>query len=295
MSEFRDKVRKAARTLLNDSTNNEWDLPGRVYEIVDADEPYFRLVADIEGHPIEFFQAAHDAGVRLSDEVLGLVTLSEGYRHLDAEDLIKLGLLDMMVNRFRDASGLEVTDDEASDAFKRVYHEQIIPSLPPPSTFPDHMRHEDRFASCVLRDGSDVITAHCTRPTNEDGTPGDGCGEVQDHGDQPITGQNVPGAMYQFLHGLRPERDVDPLQLVADAKACAELAEANGLTADSLGPVPGPAAFEKDGMTFIPMGKVSDLPPEMLAALRKALDEDPSQDGAAATLREFLSGMEDDG
>lgn len=116
----------------------------RLYLVVsDEDAPWLRLFAQFDQHPVAAVDFLLEGGHGLGghDDIVGVVALSEAWRHLNGPEL-KAAIGD-------DTADLPMppeTDEDwellAATMSKRTR----------PRELPDHLRAEVRVAACVLRD-----------------------------------------------------------------------------------------------------------------------------------------------
>lgn len=210
MTEQTENILKTLSQLCTDLNVIGWDQPSRIYHLVeDANDPIARLAGQMPGYPPADMQAGFDAGFRCKD-IHGLVVANEGYRHLHLDEVLERNpqMLERIKASAEEALGIKLEGDDIMKVVSKRYNEVMVPSLPSPGEMPPNMRAEIRVLVAMLLDGT-FVTYSQSRDKE------DGSGSVQGPGD--IAGQNVPKAMYMFLHNVRPDPECDdPVGLVRE-------------------------------------------------------------------------------
>lgn len=148
-----DDIKQNAMLLESDLDSLGWDRPARLYALMPQDDYVaWRLVTEIDGHPIEFLRVAQTMHGPLPQEVMGIALAHEGWTF--PVDLVK---------------GMK--PEEVRELWEHTR----------PSDHPD--REEIRMVYVVLRDERSVVVSR-HRPTNkatlEEPKPGESSGNLVD-------------------------------------------------------------------------------------------------------------------
>lgn len=204
-----ESILKQLETLVYDLEVEGWDIDSRIYFIQDDNSPFLHFAGIMPTHPIDDMIGGFDQGLRVPPDALGLAIAGEGYRHLSFEEVIERApeMLPRILDMAEQKSGARPDEDLTLEVGKNHYYDVIIPRLPGPSEMPDHMRAEMRIITAVLRDGTGL---HVTRSRGKDDIT------RLARTKECLRYEGIPGSMYLFLHGLRPEVVEDPVQAVSD-------------------------------------------------------------------------------
>lgn len=194
-----DAMKKLLTTVENDLDALGWDQPIGIYVIAGkVEDPHLELVLNLDAgtHPCDALQRLYDMGLRISDKALGLVVASEGYRHLDVDELPG-GVGKQIRDSCREFFP-EYTDEEIEREVQKAYF-NILRRAPGPASMPNELRREVRTVTAVFRDGSVAMIA---RTRDEEPGPA--------HvGAQASGGGNVPESMLSMLRGERPKYNTE--------------------------------------------------------------------------------------
>jgi hypothetical protein len=211
MSEQHANILKSLETTARDLDTLGWDLPSRLYYLVDdVNDPALRLVGQLPTHPMSDLIAGYEAGARVPTDACGIALAHEAYRHLTFDELLERqpSMLESIKASAERELRIKIDPDEVKQRASDYYHQAMIPRLPMPRHLPPNMRAEIRMVCAVLRDGTLLNHQH-TRGTD------DHHGQVEPR-DVLVQGR-IPTAMYLFLSGVRPDGDCpDPFTVVSD-------------------------------------------------------------------------------
>lgn len=193
-----------------------WDRPSQIYFITDTIEDPTLVLSGETPPGIDVclsLQAGWDRGFRPPPSILGFVLMTEGWRHLEWEEVAerKPDIVERIRTRYHEETGSTLSPDQLQDYYDRA----VVPGLGAPSELPIEMRAEIRVSCAVLRNG-DHVTMSYTRDKN------DRAHHVWEK--EKLRDQRVPAFLYMFLHGVRPD-NVDPIQAVDDYLALKEIEE----------------------------------------------------------------------
>lgn len=211
MSEQHANILKSMDALTRDLDSLGWDLPARLYYLVDDEtDPTFRLVGQLPTHPCVDLEAGFDVGNRVPAEAHGIALAHETYRHLFFDELLERNpeMLDRIKQSAEREQHTEISEGESYARASAYYQEFMIPRLPAPSMLPENMRVEERFICTVLRNGDHLIHRQI-RGTDKH------AGRVEPK--DALPGGKIPTSLYMFLNGIRPDADCeDPYMVVSD-------------------------------------------------------------------------------
>lgn len=194
----REQLGKTLLLLENDLEGAGWDQPAAIYFVSgDPNDPHLTLAATLLGHPVPAMQEIYDDGARVPDNVIGIALATEGWRHLQLEELEEVD--PQMVAVMRAATKVlfpDHTDEELDGEVKKAMgklHQQVRPS-----ELPSEMRVEIRNVFVVFPDGTSMGVIR-----DRDQEP-----KLTDFQSAEITlGGRVPDAMHHLLRGERPTGD----------------------------------------------------------------------------------------
>lgn len=194
-----EALKKSITILADDLDSVGWGLNNRIYHIVDdPEDPTIRLAGELHCPPEVELTHMFDAGVRCPDNLLGLVVACEIVRHLTFEELVERhpDMVEKIAESWKRDKGTDLPPEMIMFHAKNYYYDTMLPGLPSPDEMPEHMQTDLRVLNVVLRDGTVIADMHARDQVEH---------STSIAPPEIIDQTAIPGGMYLFLHGLRPD------------------------------------------------------------------------------------------
>lgn len=215
--------------LANDLSHVDLGQQLRLYKLTgDREDPVVELAGMMPTNYslLASLQAAYDnQALPITPDIHGLVLAGSAVRHLTFQEYRERAPEDFnrVLARVREEAEIDAKDQKRFDKkaivqMEKYYTTQIVPSLPPPPMMPEKLKMRALVITVLMREGFNMVIHTDTPEANVVALPEEAIYETAEF-----------SALWQFLHGVRPEA-ANAQERVNDAKVFA--AQMAGLNFD---------------------------------------------------------------